>query len=135
MQQDHGEDHSKTCTWFFIIKQHIKQTILFVPRRSTTLQLLRTMDDCTEELINGKEVDIVYIDFQKAFDSVPHQKLLGTIANYGIQGKTPNWIRDLLFGRKQRVVVNGSYSKWATVKSGIPQSLVIGPVLFIVFIN
>ena len=61
-----------------------------MPGSSTTLQLLRTMDDWTEELDNGKGVEFVYIDFQEAFDRVPHQRLLGTIAKYGIQGKAPN---------------------------------------------
>ena len=75
-----------------------------MPGVSTTLQSLRTMDDWTEELANGKEVHIGYIDFQKPFDSVPHQGFLGTIAKYDIQGKIHNWIRDFLFGRKQRVV-------------------------------
>ena len=107
----------------------------FTPGRSTTLQLLRTMHDWTEKLDNGNEVDIVYIDFQKAFDSVPLHRLLGTRAKYGIQGKALNCIRDFLFGRKQRVVFNESYSKWARVRSGISLGSVIGPVLFIVFIN
>ena len=83
----------------------------FMPGRSITLQLLRNMDDWTEEQDNGNEVDIVYINFQKAFDSVPQQGLLGTIANYGNQGKSLNWIPDFLFGRKQRVVINKSCSK------------------------
>ena len=107
----------------------------FMPRRSTILQLLRTMDDLKKELDNGNEVNIAYIDFQKAFDSVPHQRLLGTKTKCGIQEKSPNWVRDFLSDRKQHVVFNESCSKWATVRRGIPQGTVIEPVLFMLLVD
>ena len=95
----------------------------------------RRLDWKAGKLENGNEVDIVYIDFQKDSDSAQHQTLLGSITEYGIRGSALTWIRDFLFGKKQRGVINGSYSKWAKNKSGNPQSSVIGPVLFIVFRN
>ena len=105
-----------------------------MPGRSTILQLLRTIDGGTEELKNANEVDAVNFVFRKPSDSVSHQRLPGSIAGYGNQGKTPSWIRDFLLNSKQRVVINKQYSKWATVRSGIPQRLVRGLVLVIIFI-
>ena len=106
-----------------------------MPRRSTTFLLLRNMDHKTEELDKRNKIDTVYIDFQRVFDSVPHQRSLGTVDKNDLRGKAVNWIRDFLFCRKLRVVIDASLSKWATVGSGIPQCSVIGPVLFIMFIN
>ena len=74
----------------------------FLPGRSTTLQLLKALDDWTAELDKSYEVDIVYIDFLKAFDSVPHKKLLNTVSKIGIKGKTLNWITAFLTDRRQR---------------------------------
>ncbi len=80
-------------------------------------------------------MDVIYLDFCKAFDKVPHQRLLLKLKSYGITGNLYNWIQDFLIGRTQRVVLNGKMSEWRNVNSGIPQGSVLGPILFLVYIN
>ena len=77
----------------------------------------------------------MYLDFRKAFDSVPHKRLIKKLEGYGINGSLLTWLKNFLNQRQQRVVINGNTSKWSEVLSGIPQGSILGPVLFILYIN
>ena len=107
----------------------------FLKARSCLTNLLCFFEEITKWVDEGSPVDVIYLDFQKAFDKVPHQRLILKLKSHGMGNSIINWIEQWLTDRRQRVVVDGEVSNWKSVLSGVPQGSVLGPILFLVYIN
>ena len=107
----------------------------FRSKRSCKTQLLTLTQELHEHLEEKSQIDMTMIDFLMAFDKVPHQRLMRKLWKYGVRGTTRSWIKAFLTNRLQRVVVDGEFSSWMHMDSGVPQGTEFGPHLFPSFIN
>ena len=107
----------------------------FVKGRSTVTQLVTVFHEISSILDGSGQVDMLYLDFSKAFDSVSHRLLIHKLQSSGFHSHLLNWFKAYLMGREQRVVVDSLNSDWLPVLSGVPQGSILGPMLFLCYIN
>ena len=124
------------------ICKHIAKNIILINEQhgfrhklSTITQLINTTTDWANTLNDKGQIDIKFLDFSKAFDKISHKFLLSKLHHYGIRNHTLSWIGAFLSSRTQTALVNGVHSSYVEVTYGVPRGSVIGPMLFLLYIN
>lgn len=122
------------------VLEHVKEFLSpaqhgYITARSTMTNLLEYVTHVTDAMLDGGQLDTVFTDFSNAFDQVSHQLLLIKLQNFGLKGDVLKWFESYLSGRTQHVVVGGSKSAAVMPMSGVPQGSILGPLLFLMFIN
>ena len=107
----------------------------FRERRSCETQLIQLVEELSRNTSQGRQTDLILLDFSKAFDRLNHMKLLHKLHQHGVRGNTLSWIKAFLTGRSQTVVLEGESSSEIPVNSGVPPGYVLGPLLFLLYIN
>ena len=127
--------HRQVCSYFLSNGLLDSTQSGFRPGHSTQDVLLKVTEDWKLALDSDDLVGIVFVDLRKAFDSIDHSHLLAKLSAYGFDDVSLKWFQSYLSHRQQRVVLDRVYSDWATVVRGVPQGSVLGPLLFIVYMN
>ena len=107
----------------------------FLEGKSTVTQLLTCYNDWVSSRNTSTPTDIVFLDLTKAFYLVRYQRLLLKLEGYGMAGNLLQWFRNFSTNRQQRVVVRGTTSSWSSIRSGVPQGTILGPILFLIYVN
>ena len=113
------------------MRYHLNNMDLLLEDPATLLAI----NEWTKALNDGYSVDVLYFDFQKAFDSVPHNCLVSKLQGCGISGHVLEWIRNFLVGRKLKIVLNGHQSDWSDIISGVPQGFALHPISFNIYVS
>ena len=107
----------------------------FMPGRSCTSQLVGVLDKIGKVLARGEQIDVIYLDMTKAFNKVNHELLINKLRRFGFKTNLLNWLQTYLYHRRQQVTVLGSTSSSLPVTSGVPQGSILGPILFLLYVN
>ena len=107
----------------------------FRKQKSSVTQLVQYIHSLAKTLDSGGQTDLIYLDMAKAFDRVPHEKLVYKLEMIGLRSPLLAWIKDYLTNRRHRVIIEGTASDWKPVTSGVPHGSIIGPILFLFYVN